>query len=477
MTLGNLHWSAVYLAAEWLIRFAMLAVVPQQRTPAAARTWLLLIFLLPIPGLILYGIIGRIYLPRRRLEMQRQASGLIREAQGQMPVLPDAGAVEEPEPLRMISTLALALGDFQRIGGNRIELIDDYGSSIRRLVSDIDAAQREVHLVTYIFAVDDTGLDVANALMRAAGRGVRCRVLMDAVGSSRGLKRLAPKLRAKGVEVHAALPVGLFRRSTARFDLRNHRKVAVIDGRVGYIGSQNIVDREFIADCPNEELVVRLAGPAVAQLQALFASDLYFESGERLDRTAAFPPLEPVGRSVVQLLPSGPAYGRENAKELMIALVHGARRRIVVTTPYLVPDESFLQAVQVAALRGVDVRIVVSLRSNQRIAQLAQQSYYDTLLGAGVGVYLYRPRFLHAKHISVDDDVAMIGSTNVDIRSFSLNAEASLLIYDPEVVAALGEIQERYFADSDRLTLAAWNARPAAGRMVQNVARLADSFL
>ena len=334
-----------------------------------------------------------------------------------------------------------------------------------------------MHLVTYIFAVDETGLDVANALMRASGRGVRCRVLMDAVGSSRGLKRLAPKLRAKGVEVHAALPVGLFRRSTARFDLRNHRKVAVIDGRVGYIGSQNIVDREFIADCPNEELVVRLAGPAVAQLQALFASDLYFESGERLDRTAAFPRLEPVGRSVVQLLPSGPAYGRENAKELMIALVHGARRRIVVTTPYLVPDESFLQAVQVAAVRGVDVRIVVSLRSNQRIAQLAQQSYYDALLGAGVGVYLYRPRFLHAKHISVDDDVAMIGSTNVDIRSFSLNAEASLLIYDPEVVAALGEIQERYFADSDRLTLAAWRARPAAGRMVQNVARLADSFL
>lgn len=477
MTPGDLHWSTLYLVAEWLIRFAMLAVVPQQRTPAAARTWLLLIFLLPIPGLILYGIIGRIYLPRRRLEMQRQASALIREAQAQMLPLADAAMAAEPGPQGTVSTLALALGDFRRVAGNRVELIDDYGSSIERLVSDIDAAQREVHLVTYIFEADETGSEVANALIRASGRGVHCRILMDAVGSSRGLKRLAPRLRANGVEVHAALPVGLFRRSTARFDLRNHRKVAVIDGRVGYIGSQNIVDREFIPGCPNEELVVRLSGPGVAQLQALFASDLYFESGRRLERTEAFPHLEPAGRSVVQLLPSGPAYGRENAKELMIALVHGARRQIVVTTPYLVPDESFLQAVQIAALRGVDVRIVVSQRSNQRIAQLAQQSYYEALLGAGVSVHLYRPRFLHAKHISVDDDVAMIGSTNVDIRSFSLNAEASLLIYDAEVVAVLRSIQDRYFADSVRLTLEGWRARPAAGRMVQNVARLADSFL
>lgn len=471
------HWSAVYLASEWAIRFAMLAIVPQQRSAAAARTWLLLIFLLPIPGLVLYGIFGRIYLPKRRLEMQQQASKTIREVQAQMPSAVEPAAAALPESVRVVSALALALGDFRPMAGNRVELLDDYEGSIRWLVADIDAARRDVHLVTYLFAPDATGERMAQALMRAADRGVRCRVLMDAVGSYGGMKRLAPRLRAAGVAVHAALPVGLFRRSAARFDLRNHRKVAVIDGALGYIGSQNIVDGTFVAGHPNEELVVRLSGPAVAQLQALVASDLYFESGERLDRSGAFPPVAAAGRSMVQLLPSGPAYARENTKELMIALVHGARHRVVVTTPYLIPDESFLQAVEIAALRGVDVRIVVSRRSNQWLAQLAQQSYYETLLGAGVAIYFYRPRFLHAKHISVDDDVAMIGSTNVDIRSFSLNAEANLLIYDPLVVAALRATQERYFADSDLLTAETWRRRPLANRMLQNVARLADSFL
>ncbi len=477
MTIAGIHWSAFYLAAEWIIRFAMLGYVPQQRTPAAARTWLLLIFLLPIPGLILYGMIGRIYLPRRRLAMQRQVSLLIQQAQADRLPSPSVHETGSAEPLHSITKLAVALGDFHVFEGNRVELLDDYAGSIDRLVTDIDGARQHVHVLTYIFGDDDTGRSVADALMRASRRGVRCRVLMDAVGSARGLRRFRPALRDAGVDVHAMLPVGLFRRSAARFDLRNHRKISVIDGRVGYIGSQNIVDPAFIPDRPNVELVVRLTGPAVAQLQALFVADYYFESGGALDRGELFPMLEPTGATPAQLLPSGPAYGRENAKDLMVALMYAARRRIVITTPYLIPDDSFLQALQIAALRGVDVRVVVSQRSNQRFAELAQQSYYQALLGAGIRIYLYQPGFLHAKHISVDDEMAMVGSTNVDIRSFSLNAEASLLIYDTATVAALIEVQERYFAASDRLSAEQWANRRVGLRMVQNVARLADSFL
>lgn len=475
MVSGDLHWSTVYLAIEWVIRLTMLAIVPQQRSPAAARTWLLLIFLLPIPGLVLYGIIGRVYLPRRRIEMQRRASEVIRLAQERLSA--SFIAIDLPEPAAMVSSLTVALGDFRPFAGNAVELITAYEDGIGRLVDDIESARYEAHLLTYIFAPDAIGARVSDALLHAARRGVTCRLVVDAVGSSRGLKQFSHAWRAAGIEVHAALPMGSLRRRGSRFDLRNHRKIAVIDGSVGYIGSQNIADPNFIPDYPNEELVVRMTGPAVAQLQALFASDFYFESGRALDAPVSFPKLGAAGSSVVQLLPSGPAYGRENAKELMVTLAYAARARIVVTTPYLIPDESFLQALGVAARRGVDVRIVVSLHANQRLAQLAQQSYYEALLDAGVGIYLYRPRFLHAKHMSVDDNVAMIGSVNADIRSFSLNAEASLLVYDRAIVARLRGIQERYFAESDRLSAKVWAARPVTARMAQNVARLADSFL
>jgi len=476
MSIAGIHWSALYLAAEWVIRFMMLGYVPQRRSPAAARTWLLLIFLLPIPGLIVYGLVGRIYLPRRRLAMQRQASLLIQQAQADLPP-PHTAMNESLEPAHSIARLAVALGDFHVFQGNRVELLSDYVGSIDRLIADIDGATRHVHVLTYIFAADATGRSVTEALMRAARRGVQCRVLMDAVGSARGLRRYGSVLRKAGVDVRAVLPVGLFRRSAARFDLRNHRKVSVIDGTIGYIGSQNIVDPDFIPGRPNVELVVRLTGPAVAQLQALFVADYYFESGRRVEGSDLFPPLEATGDTPAQLLPSGPAYGRENAKDLMIALMHGARRRIVITTPYLIPDDSFLQALQIAALRGVDVRVVVSQRSNQRFAELAQQSYYEALLTADIKLYLYQSGFLHAKHICVDDEVAMIGSTNVDIRSFSLNAEASLLIYDPVVAAELARVQERYFAGSECLSAERWSRRPRAMRTIQNVARLADSFL
>ena len=169
-----------------------------------------------------------------------------------------------PAALQFIPDLAHRLGDFETLAGNRVELLPDYTGTIDRIIGDIDAAQQHVHLLFYIFLADQTGNRVAEALGRASARGVNCRVLMDAVGSSQGLQRLASKMRKRGVEVLEMLPVGLFRRNAARFDLRNHRKIVVIDGRVGYTGSQNIVNPEFVKGYPNEELMVRVVGPVVA---------------------------------------------------------------------------------------------------------------------------------------------------------------------------------------------------------------------
>ena len=470
------NWSLLYLISEWMIRLIMLVYVPQRRGTAATRTWLLLIFLLPWPGLILYALFGRIHVPRDRIKRQEHASRQIRTAQEQMVKNPGTNP-DLPPGMRAPAKLATQLGDFEPMGGNSAELLADYTGSIDRLVADIDAARRHVHLLFYIFNPDATGRRVADAVARASGRGVDCRLLMDAVGSKSGLAKLAPGLRKKGVEVNAMLPVGLFRRNAARFDLRNHRKIAVIDGRIGYTGSQNITDPYFVKGHPNEELLVRVTGPAVAELQAVFLADQYFETGERLPREEMFPALEVTGISAAQVVPSGPGYRHENGQELIIALLYAARERVVITTPYFVPDEPFLLAIRSAAARGVVVHLVVSRHANQPVTQLAQQSYYDALLEAGVKIHLYRPHFLHAKHLSVDDDVALIGSTNIDIRSFALNAEINILFYDPAVVGELRTIQEKYFADSDLLTTAEWSRRPLFLKVAQNTARLADSLL
>ena len=470
------HWSALYLVSAWCIRLAMLIYVPQQRTPAASRTWLLLIFLLPWPGLAIYALFGRIRVPRARIEQQLLASKRIVQAQIPLkqplicnPALPDY--------LAHLPALATQLGDFDVFTGNSIELLNDYAGANARLVADIDSAKDHVHLLTYILGADSTAQSVADALSRAAQRGVQCRLMADAVGSRAGLRRFSRPLKQAGIEVVPMLQVGFFRHNAARFDLRNHRKLAVIDGRIGYVGSQNIVDPNFVPGFPNEELMARVEGPVVAQIQAVLLADRAIETGVTFDGACLFPEMSPTDGASAHLVPSGPGYQRENGQELFVAMLYAARTRVVMTTPYFVPDEPFMSALRSAARRGVEVRLIVSKHANQAFTQLAQRSYYDELLTAGVRVHLYRPRFLHAKHLTIDDSIALIGSTNIDIRSFALNAEVSFVVYDAALVARLKTLQERCLAESDALDLEVWRRRPLASRVAQNLARLGDSLL
>jgi len=306
---------------------------------------------------------------------------------------------------------------------------------------------------------------------------VRCRVLADAVGSLSGLRTLRPRLTALGVAVHATLPVRLVPWRKARLDLRNHRKIAVIDGRIGYTGSQNLVAAEFTEGVLYEELMVRVTGPVVLDLQYIFAADWFLETTEVLDGSAEFPGPEIAGGVPAQALASGPAFPTQNNQRLIVALVHGARKKVVLTTPYFVPDDPLLQAMQTAVLRGIEVHLVVSERGDHFLVSLAQRSYYEELLQAGVRIHLYRKNFLHAKHLSIDDAVAVIGSSNLDIRSFALNAEVMLMIYDSGVAALLAAEQQRYYANSRILTLATWKQRSFRSQVAQNLARLLSPLL
>jgi cardiolipin synthase len=473
----SFSWGLMYVLSEWVIRLVMLVYVPQQRSADAARAWLVLIFLVPWPGLVLYALIGRIRYPKKRLEDEARAVLRIRSVQTEMATQSAFRPPELTNQARRTAGLVERLGAFGALGGNHVELLPDYQPAIDRLVQDIEAAKHHVHLLFYIFAPDATGRKVAAAVERAARRGVSCRLLLDAMGSAGGLRHLAPELRKAGVEVNAALPVDYFRRNAARLDLRNHRKLAVIDGGIGYVGSQNIVDPTFLAAYPNEELLARVVGPVVVQLQAVFLADRYQETESRLELSELLPPRTVGGEASAQVLPSGPGYPHENQQTVLVDLLHEARERVVITTPYFVPDEPFLEAMVTAALRGAEVRLVVPEHSNKLVTNWAQESHYARLLDAGIHIHLYAPHFLHAKHVTVDRFVAVVGSVNMDIRSFALDSEVSLLVYDAKVVAAFEAVQARYFAGSREVSRDVWSQRSLLRRVAQNTARLADSLL
>ena len=474
----GISWGELYLLSEWVLRIIMLVYVPQKRTPSAARAWLLLIFMVPWLGLVLYMSLGRAYLPRRRVEQQQMIARLVR-TRGYELLAPRIGTPQLPDHFKQAVTLATNLGDFPITSGNRIELLTDYAASIDRLIEDIRAAQKHVHLLYYIFADDKTGRRVIDALAEAITRGVKCRVLIDSLGSRPWLSGVESLMREKGIEITPLLPVRIlrFHEDASRLDLRNHRKIAVIDGQIAYVGSQNIVDADFKRGFVYKELVARVMGPVVLELQAVLLTDRYLEGEQNVEERSFFPEHTQLGTAFAQALPSGPGYPQANNQRLIVALLHASQKRVVITTPYFVPDEALMQAMQTAVLRGVHVHLVVSKKADQILVGFGQRAYYDVLLESGVKIHQFREGLLHSKHVSFDDSVAIIGSSNLDIRSFNLNAEISLIVYDPEVVAALKAEQDRNLADSDLLSIEEWAQRPFMVRVLQNLAKLFDSLL
>ncbi|CAA9355617.1 MAG: Cardiolipin synthetase [uncultured Chloroflexia bacterium] len=345
----------------------------------------------------------------------------------------------------------------------------------------MDGAEHYVHVLYYIIADDDTGRIVMDAVLRAAKRGVRCRVLYDALGSRRYLGTLVKELKAAGVDVCPALPLKLFGEERRRPDLRNHRKIVVVDGKIGYTGSQNLVDPVYKPGVVYEELVARVQGPVAGQLDAVFLSDLYSETNVRAPQeetpNGTLAP-ERCGDAPCQVLPSGPAFDTDNIAVLFTTLLYHAERRAVLITPYFIPSESLLRALQNAALRGVEVHLIVSEQGDQFLVSRAQRSYYEEMLAAGVKIHaVHPPTFIHAKHLSIDDDIAVIGSSNFDVRSFQLNLEIVLLVYSADVVKKQRQIEESYLARADEIMLDAWLLRPRFQQFVENSCRLVSALL
>lgn len=486
--MDSISWITItVLAADWIIRIGLaVRIIMRRASVPVSLAWLLIVLFMPFVGFVVYLLVGENRLGRRRvMRFNERTAGIDSEA---VALWRRRHLDWQPQEdfYRHAAKMGIAVSGLPPLTGNTLELISETSVMLDRLIADIDAAQHHCHLLYYIWMKGGRGVEVAEAMIRAAKRGVECRVIVDAVGSKPFLRSdAAQRMREAGVQVAAALPVNPLRMLLARIDLRNHRKIAVIDGRIGYAGSQNINDDTFNFDPrrgigPWIDATVRLEGPAAHALQVVFLRDWIADSNEVLEPHGRFFPEEALageGSSVVHVIPSGPGAPLDAVHQSFLATIYAASEELFITTPYFVPDEATKAALCMAAMRGVEVTIVVPEVLDAPIVAAAARSHYLDLLDAGVRIFHYRGGLLHSKTMTADRRLAIIGSANVDMRSFWLNFEITLFIYDDDFSSLVRFMQRDYLNNAKQISREDWLGRPVWRRFGDNVAQLFSPLL
>jgi len=472
-----LHWTAVIALS--------LRVIMRRRPVGVLLAWLAIILSVPILGVLFYLFVGEnrissTYVKRSRGIQDRythwQQSLRARAA------VDWSGLGSEVFPLQRQSENVFG---FPAMQGNEVQLLTDYVSIFRSIIDGINQCCSTCHLEFYIWYPGGLADELTDALINAARRGVVCRVLVDALGSKAFLKGDAPgRLRDAGVQMGISLPVGIFSTLFSRADLRNHRKIAVLDGKIGYTGSQNLVDPRYFKQDEGVgqwiDAMLRIEGPAVEALGGIFLQDWEVATGvglARLEECHDVAPVEELGPAVLQAMPSGPARKPLAILQLLLSIFYAARRELIVTTPYFVPDDSLLTALVSAAHRGVAVTIVLPEKNDSRLADYASRAVFEDLLEAGITIAAFRGGLLHTKSITVDGEFCLFGSVNLDMRSLWLNFEISLLIYNRDVTKQIRELQSGYIDNSNLLDVSEWKQRTFGRRLLENVTHLAAPLL
>lgn len=472
MSIHLSSWAEIALVlAEAAFLFRVLT--RPHREPASRLAWLIVIIAVPLLGMIAYLMLGETRISGRRRSRGREIDARLPRPCG------DESCVRQlqADPHEAPFDLARSVNSLDPTSGNRARIAADSNVAIDEMVADIDAATRHVHICTYIWLGDNNGLKIKDACIRAADRGVDVRILADALGSHRLIRSAAwTEMRENGCQVRVALPVGnpLWTLIRGRVDLRNHRKLMIIDNGIAWCGSQNIADPEFRIKphyAPWVDIMTRWEGPVAQHCQFLFVSDWIAEGGEDISGllSQSSAPARTDGNIVAQVMGTGPTLSFDAMPACFSELIHSARKELVITTPYFVPDEQLLFAMTSAARRGVRTVMAVPKRCDSRIVAATCQSYYPDLLKAGVEIYEYRKGLLHAKTMVADRSVALIGSANLDRRSFELNFENNILFADRAFAAAVHDRQAEYLADSDRVTAEQVAAVGIGRRLWQNL--------
>jgi len=447
------------------------------RQPSARVAWAVVLLALPALGAIAYLLLGQVSIGRRRTRQ-------LNEIEQSLPaVTAPAASAEEvlanvPDRYAGLFRLGHSVNGFNPVGGNSGQLMTDSNAAIECMIEDIDAAEDHVHLSFYIWLIDNNGLKMVEALKRAAGRGVTCRALADDLGSRQMIHSQHWRdMRDGGVKLGRSLRMQnpLLRPLAGRLDLRNHRKILVIDNRITYCGSQNCADPEFRVKpkfAPWVDIMIRFEGPVVSQNQRLFAADWVLATLEHLEHLGDvhITPSAPLEKGFpAQVIGTGPTVRYSAMPETFAALMFAARHELVITTPYYAPDEQIQQALCSAAHRGVDTTIVFPARNDSWEIAATSRSYYRNLLEAGVKIFEYQGGLLHAKTLTVDSELALIGSANMDRRSFELNYENNILFWDSSLTTDVRNRQQDYLDDSRPVDMAEVSAWPASRRLLNNV--------
>lgn len=459
----TLLWTMFLFACHLAV--AARVMLRPHRQPASRMAWIVVVFALPFVGMIGYLLLGETSIGRGRAERMRKAEGEIPD----VALTPgwDGAALQAavPDIYRHLFQTGQSINGFAPVGGNHARLMQDSNTAIDSMVADIDAAKASIHIVFYIWLTDNNGLKVARALQRAAARGVACRAMADGLGSRTMIaSQHWREMLAAGVKLAVALPIGnpFLRAIKGRIDLRDHRKIVVVDNWITYCGSQNCADPEFRIKpryAPWVDVLMRFEGPVARQNQRLFAEDWMAATQENL-RPLLLEPLPPVTPGFpAQVIGTGPTIRCSAMPEMFESLIYAARQALLITTPYYVPDEAMQAALCASARRGVETTIIFPARNDSWEVGAASRSCYAELLDAGVRIHEYEGGLLHAKTLTFDGAMTLVGSANMDRRSFDLNYENNILLHDVELTAALRARQEAFLARSRRVTreeVAAW---------------------
>ena len=446
----------------------ILVIITDNRNPLKTLPWIIVLVLAPVVGLVFYFFFGQ------NLSKQRIISRRTRKRISMQLVETDENRKTQiPEPYQNLAKLLENSILAVPLYGSKITPYTDGESKMKALIEEIDRAKHHIHIQYYIFCDDETGNRLQKALIEKAREGVKVRILYDDVGCSGVKKKFFETMRQEGIEVHAFLHVR-FPLFTSKINYRNHRKIVVIDGRVGFIGGMNIADRYVRGTGWGSwrDTHFRIEGSGAAGLQASFLSDWSATTKQRIDGADYYPPSEQYTHGIMQIVPSGP-FGKWRAllQAESYALTN-ARKRIWIQTPYYLPSEVLNSALQTAALAGIDVRLMLPARSDSKFVDLASHSYLDDMMKAGVKILFYKPGFLHSKLLIIDDGLTVIGSANMDFRSFEHNFEVNAFVYDPKFTTRMAAVFAEDAAHSHLLTPAEWFNRPRPKRWAESFMRL-----
>ncbi len=483
-----LSWTSLILIVHaMLIIGVTVRVVMMRLAVGTALAWIILIFFLPLAGALIYLVLGEKRLGRKRTRRAAELWGRYKRWLRELPRLgPDEWTGLSPESAA-VSRLPEGLLGTPVQPGNRLEIMDAAQPILHSIIADIDRARHFCHLEFYIWNAGGTADEVGEALIRAASRGVTCRVLLDAMGSAKFLKSpWIGRLRESGVEIAAALAVSAWRTLFVRFDLRLHRKIVVIDDEIAYTGSFNLVDPRFFKQEAGVgqwvDGMARIEGPAVLTLNAVFMWDWEVETGRDLKEALPDPakmavdtPRAPAAN--VQVVPSGPGRAGDSIHQLLLMSIYAARQELSMTTPYFVPDEAITVALLSAARRGIAVTLILPAKNDSRLVHYTCRSHFDELLAAGVRIFGFKGGLLHTKSAVIDREISLFGTVNLDVRSFWLDFEVTLCVYDPQFAERLLALQQKYIENSTAVDAAAWRRRPATERFKENLARLCSPLL